>query len=95
MDVYATRELGGEPASFVRLAPGGIVVADVRGRETLTPRAQWLALPLWQAAARQPRKQRAGITREALGIATLFALVVICEAPGFVASLFSTARKRR
>ena len=92
MDVYATRELGGEPASFVRLAPGGIVVADVSGRKTLTPRAQWLALPLWQA---RPRIRRAGITREALGIATLFALVVICETPGFVASLFSTARKRR
>jgi hypothetical protein len=95
VDVYATRELGGERARFVRLAPGGVVVADVGGRETLTPRAQWLALPLWQAAVRQPRRRRAGITPEALEIATLFALVMICETPGFVASLFSRAPKRR
>jgi hypothetical protein len=52
VDVYATRELGGERACFVRLAPGDIVVADVGGQETLTPRAQWLALPLWQAGVR-------------------------------------------
>lgn len=92
-DVFATRTFDGVPASFVRLAPGGVVIADVHGNEMLASRGQWLSLPHWRPAAPPPPLYLAAQPSPGR-LAVLFALLVACEGIGFVRSLFFNAWKQ-
>lgn len=91
--VFATREFEGVPASFVRLAPGGVVVADVHGNEVLASRGKWLSLPRWHPAAPPPPLYMAA-EPSAGRLALLFALLVVCEGIGFFKSLPARAWKQ-
>jgi hypothetical protein len=87
--VGATREFHGVPASFVRLAPGGVIIADLHGNEMLASRAEWLSLPRWHPAAPPPPHYLARSKPSANRLALLFALILVCEGIGFVRSLIA------
>jgi hypothetical protein len=77
-DPQIIRDCDGSPVVFRRIAPGGFVVVDIDGRESLVTRKRWQSLPVWGAAAMAGRRTVGKVSREAWTIAALFMMLCIC-----------------
>lgn len=78
--ISGLRDMDGVPVEFLKIVPGGFVVMDVDGNQSLISRHRWDALPTWGASKTDAHAPRPRPTKAALAIALIGLILMLCDA---------------
>jgi hypothetical protein len=82
--ISGLRDMDGVPVEFLKIVPGGFVVMDVDGNQSLISRHRWDGLPAWGASKTDMAASRPRPTKAALAIAMIGLVLMLCDACAWV-----------
>lgn len=95
--ISGLRDMDGVPVEFLKIVPGGFVVMDVDGNQSLISRHRWDALPAWGTTGNDNVKDaRPRPTKAALAIALIGIVLMLCDSCAWlIHHAFAAARMLR